>query len=261
VAFTSSRSGRPEVWVVDRHGAQAVQVTSLGKDGDVGAPRWSPDSRSIAFDFSPVGGTDVDVYVVDLSGGRPRRVTTAPGVDASPSWSRDGRWIYFASKRSGQWQVWKVPPGGEGSGRATQVTRGGGFAAIESPDGRQVYFSKRMSGHQNSPNAIWRIPVEGGREEAVVESFRSSSGSWDVASDGIYFVDADPSSAGGQWILRFQKSGQRRATDVARLRHPPFLGGPAVSVSPDGRFLLSTQGQGGSDLMLADLPDPPRAGK
>jgi hypothetical protein len=39
---------------------------------------------------------------------------------------------------------------------------------------------------------------------------------------------------------------------VARLRHPHFLGGPAVSVSPDGRWMLSTQSQGESDLMLVE---------
>ena len=67
-----------------------------------------------------------------------------------PSWSRDGRWIYFASNRDGSWQVWKVPSSGEKAGSARQVTRGGGFAAIESTDGRHVYFTKRMSGSLES---------------------------------------------------------------------------------------------------------------
>lgn len=43
-----------------------------------------------------------------------------------PSWSRDGHWLYFASNRSGDDQVWRVPATG---GEAVQVTKQGGFAA------------------------------------------------------------------------------------------------------------------------------------
>jgi hypothetical protein len=96
------------------------------------------------------------------------------------------------------------------------------------------------------------MPVEGGDEEVVIESLRSTPGSWDLTAAGIYFVDQRPSSTGTQWIVRFLAFGQQHATDLARLRYPPFLGGPAVSVSSDGRFLLSTQGQGESDLMLVE---------
>jgi len=39
---------------------------------------------------------------------------------------------------------------------------------------------------------------------------------------------------------------------VAQLRHPPFFGRPAISVSRDGRWMLSTQSQGESDLMLVN---------
>jgi eukaryotic-like serine/threonine-protein kinase len=252
VAFTSVRSGYPEIWVTDAPGGHALRLTSLGKNGYTAAPRWSPDGKTIAFDFAAEGGDNVDIYAISLSGGPPRRVTTSPSIDATPSWSRDGRWIYFGSLRDGQRQVWKVPSAGEDEGSARQVTRGGGFAPIESTDGRHVYFTRKLSGTLDPQNAIWRIPVEGGDEEVVVESFRSSSGSWDLTAEGIYFVDQGPSSSGVQWVVRFLGFGQRQATEVARLGHPPFLGGPAVSVSSDGRWLLSTQVQGESDLMLVE---------
>jgi len=146
----------------------------------------------------------VDIYVISASGGRPRRVTTPPAVDATPSWSKDGRFIYFASRRDDQWQVWKVPSSGEEAGRARQVTRGGGFAAIESPDGLHVYFTKRKSGTLDPQNALWRIPVDGGDEEVVVEGYRSSHASWDLTAEGLYFVDQEPSSSGTSWVVRFQ---------------------------------------------------------
>jgi hypothetical protein len=33
--------------------------------------------------------------------GPPRRLTHSPNNNVIPSWSHDGRWIYFASDRSG----------------------------------------------------------------------------------------------------------------------------------------------------------------
>ena len=135
---------------------------------------------------------------------------------------------------------------------ARQVTRRGGFAPTESIDGRYVYFTARRSGEPDPDNAIWRIPVEGGDEEVVIESLRSSWGNWDLTAEGIYFVDQKPSSSGARWVVRFLGFGERRATEVARLRYPPLSLGPALSVSSDGRWILSTQGQGESDLMLVE---------
>ena len=178
--------------------------------------------------------------------------TTSPALDSLASWSRDGRFIYFGSNRDGQSQVWKVPASGEEPGNARQVTRGGGFAAIESTDGRYVYFTKKASGTPDPQNALWRIPIEGGDEEVVVEGLRSSHGNWDLTADGLYFVDEKPSPSGTSWVVRFQGFDRRPATEVARLRHPPFLAGPAISVSRDGRWLLSTQRQEDSDLMLVE---------
>ena len=179
-------------------------------------------------------------------------MTTSPAIDATPSWSKDGRFIYFGSNRNNSSQVWKVPSSGEEAGSARQVTRGGGFAAIESPDGRHVYFTKKMSGTLDLQNALWRIPVEGGDEEVVLEGFRSSPGSWDLTAEGLYFVDQAPSSSGTSWVVRFQGFDRPHATEVARLKYPPSLGGPAVSVSSDGRWMLSTQSQADSDLMLVE---------
>jgi serine/threonine protein kinase/sugar lactone lactonase YvrE len=141
VAFVSDRSGPNEVWVADGQGGHPLRLTSSARGGDVASPRWSPDGRSIAFESSTESEEGRHVYVISASGGPPRRVTTASSVDVTPSWSRDGRWIYFGSYRTGQWQVWKVPSDGERPGNARQVTRRGGFAPIESIDGKYLYFS------------------------------------------------------------------------------------------------------------------------
>jgi hypothetical protein len=70
---------------------------------------------------------------------QPQCLTTTPADDAVASWSRDGKSIYFASDRSGEWQVWKMPAEG---GNAVPLTRRGGYVAFESPDGHSLYYSK-----------------------------------------------------------------------------------------------------------------------
>jgi serine/threonine protein kinase len=252
VAFASARSGGVEIWVADADGGRLLRLTSLGSDGVAAAPRWSPDGESIAFEAGSDAPVDRDVYVVRASGGAPRRVTTSPSLDILPSWSRDGRFIYFASDRSGQWQVWKVGSDGEEAGSARQVSRRGGFAPTESADGRHVYYCEQRSGSMAPANSLWRIPVAGGEEELVVGSLRSSYGNWDVTAQGLFFVDHQPTSSGVEWVVRFLAFGRQRATEVARLERPPFLAGPAFSVSSDGRRILSAQVQDESDLMLVE---------
>ena len=134
IAFESDRSGSPEVWVCDRDGRRAVQLTSFAGVNAV-SPCWSPDGRWIAFDAAPDGNGDI--YVINADGGSPRRLTTEGSGDTVPSWSRDGKWIYFSSNRTGIFQVWKAPAAG---GEAVQVTKKGAFPAFEeSPDGKFVF--------------------------------------------------------------------------------------------------------------------------
>jgi len=54
------------------------------------------------------------------------------------------------------------------------------------------------------------------------------------------------------WVVRFQAFDGHHAIEVARLQHPPFLAGPAITVSADGRWMLSTQSERLSDLMLVE---------
>ena len=56
-----------------------------------------------------------------------------------PSWSGDGRFIYYGSNRTGRYQIWRVPVAG---GPEEQVTRESGFLPFESLDGRTLYYKR-----------------------------------------------------------------------------------------------------------------------
>lgn len=73
-------------------------------------PTVSPDGKRIAFVSNRDGNNEI--YVVDVDGTNPRRVTTDDAVDDYPTWSRDGQWLAFASDRDGDFEIFIVRPNG-----------------------------------------------------------------------------------------------------------------------------------------------------
>jgi len=242
IVFSSNRSGSQEIWVSDADGVKANQLTFF--DGSpTGSPYWSPDGQFIAFDSRPDGNPDI--YVIGAGGGVPRRLMSESSQDIVPSWSRDGRWVYFASNRTGKFQVWKVPPGG---GPAVQVTRAGGFHAVESPDGKYIYYTRAPG----TPG-LWRSLADGGDEQPVIEGLRAGFWSyWAIVADGIYFLDRqEVQKVGVHYYLRFLDLTTRKNRLITELPNRPFNSG--LDISPDGRFFLYTQvDRSDTDIMLVD---------
>jgi Tol biopolymer transport system component len=180
----------------------------------------------------------LDIYVISVSGGKPIRLTSDPAGDVSPTWSRDGKWVYFGSKRTGRWEIWKVSAGG---GEAVRVTRNGGDTAIESPDGKFLYYTKYYDS-----SGLWKMPVSGGEESPVLPSvFRRS---FFLVKEGIYFIPAP--GADRKSSIQFLSLATTKVKTVAPISGFPSEG---LSVSPDGRSLLFTQlDEAGSDLMLVE---------
>ena len=89
-------------------------LTRTHPDTQWAEPRWSPRGDRIAAVRWTHGGFG-DVVVLDTTGGVVARVTNDRAVDASPSWSRDGRWLFFSSDRTGVTQLYAVPADSLGS--------------------------------------------------------------------------------------------------------------------------------------------------
>jgi Tol biopolymer transport system component/DNA-binding winged helix-turn-helix (wHTH) protein len=158
VVFSSNRSGSDEIWVCDSDGSNALQLTSIG-GALTGTARWSPDGKQIVFD-SRVGG-EANVYVIDANGGVPRKLETGTRMNSLPSWSHDGKWIYFGSGLThSNLTLWRVAATG---GRAVQLTKTASIMPIESPDGEYVYFVRFTEGQFR----LWRIRPDGSGESMV----------------------------------------------------------------------------------------------
>jgi len=187
LVFSAGRPNSGEIWVCNIDGTSPKMLTHLN---DAGTPRWSPDSHWIAFD-SDGRLARSGIYVVSAEGGPVRTIVQNDTNNSVPSWSRDGKYIYFASNRGNNWegdQVWKIPFAG---GDAIQVTHHGGFSAFESPDGQMLYYAKTR--YQNPE--IWQISVNGGTETRVALVHPSTWASWAVTNSGILLLSEYNSSA------------------------------------------------------------------
>ena len=226
--------------VIERLGLRPLSPVKV-KKGEVietGGQVGMPGSQALFLD----GQGSLIQWLADLQGGQPQRLTTHESSDFSPSWSRDGRWVYFSSNRSGNDQVWKVPAGG---GQALQVTQQGGSNPFESPDGTFLYYSKR------EPNSFWRVPSEGGKETLVLEALELKVHGCAIVNEGIYFAverSRDPLKPGPG--IDFFSFATTEVRPVLAIEKPIWYG---LSVSPDGKSILYTQiDHANTDIMLVE---------
>jgi Tol biopolymer transport system component len=243
IAFTSSRGGISEIWMSDADGTHLVQISDF-KNSWTGTPRWSPDSKKIAFDSRRSGHPEV--YVADISELMPRKlVTNIPGM-LVPSWSHDGKWIYFESLTPTHSlaivRIYRSPADG---GSAVQLSLGDQTGALESFDGKAVYFTDETRLGRHVGFAKISEPLVA--NESIVEGMPSiwSTDVWTVTEGGIYFVPED--SPRSIRYFDFNTKQVRQIFDVEK----DFDSG--LSVSPDGRWILYSQVDAhGGDIMLVD---------
>jgi Tol biopolymer transport system component len=154
ISFASSRGdgGNDEIWLAAADGSNPTQLTR-GPGVNQGSPRWSPDGGRIAFDSLDEDGHS-DIWTIDAEGGGLRRLTSSPVPHYWPTWSHDGRFVYFNRGSSGALTIWRVPAGG---GPEEQVAHTGGGAVRRRPTARRSTSS--------APAGSWRCRSLAARSE------------------------------------------------------------------------------------------------
>ncbi|AFL88268.1 periplasmic component of the Tol biopolymer transport system [Terriglobus roseus DSM 18391] len=142
LAYSSSRSGDPEIYVSDGSGNSARRITN-SRGPDV-SPTWNPKTGSQLAWISGRTGLP-QVYIMDTDGAGVQRMTDT-GYATSVSWSPNGQFLAFAWDR-------KYGPGAPGgqdiylmdvaSKKWIQLTNGIGRCDFPSwsPDGRHIVFA------------------------------------------------------------------------------------------------------------------------
>jgi Tol biopolymer transport system component len=243
VAFESERADeRGEIWLADADGTNVTRLTR-GPGRAQGSARWSPDGRVIAFDSRAEDGR-YDIWTIRVDGSGLRRATFDPADENMPSWSRDGRFLYYGSNRTGRYEIWRVPVAG---GPEEQMTREGGFLPFESLDGRTLYYRRA----QNDGPLLAR-PTAGGEERTIAPCVHFWA--YAVSPRGVFHVDCtaaeDPAASGHP--LRYRDAATGRDREVATLDFGPDAHIFGLSASPDGASLLYARGTSTFDLMMIE---------
>ncbi len=74
-------------------------------------PVFSPDGSTIAFASGPMGANPGDLFVLNLAGGQPSRLTTG-NSGGHPAWTQDGTEIVYSSPAKGAQALWRISASG-----------------------------------------------------------------------------------------------------------------------------------------------------
>lgn len=220
IAFTSSRSGKNNLYILRLVGGEAEQITDVKTA--VGAFAWSPDSGQIAFIMRDSASDDEEkgtkgkddarwvdenvkmnrLHVVsiqkDANGKRePRKLTGDYNVSGDFDWSPDGKTIVFTRTKmpkADYWTTGDLMTVDAGSGAVKEVAASGAAESnpFFSPDGKWIVFSisddpPRWAGYRR----MALIPASGGTPKLLAETFDAQPNIIDWSADGkqIYFSE------------------------------------------------------------------------
>jgi eukaryotic-like serine/threonine-protein kinase len=238
VVFTSSRSGdATELWLAAADGSAAHQLTH-GPSRWQGSPAWSPDGQRIAFDAQDAHG-NTDIWLINADGGMPRRLTKDVGDENMPTWSHDGRWVYFSADEGKGRNVWRVPAAG---GPTQRVTNGGSaLFACESPDGNSLLYQREQ--HGDSP--LLAVPVNGGAVRQLVKCVKPLS--FGVSRTSIYYGACDTGPRTAIHQLDPVTNRDRLFVNIG-----PTFKAELMDIAPDDKAILVGRVEETADLMLIE---------
>ena len=157
---SATRSIAPDIVETDLAGGHATVLVGLtGYRGDVMGPRLSPDGKQLVFErynssrARPKGG--VALFIVDVGGGNPRRLTPWPMRAVGADWSPDGSRILFKPLKAGSElapgsNLFTIRPDGTRLLQVTHVPSGNYVTSGSySPDGTSIVFATDLRATAN----------------------------------------------------------------------------------------------------------------
>jgi tricorn protease len=116
-----------------------------------------------------------DLWVANADGSEPRRLTVSEGVESSPVFSPDGKWIAFSAQYDGNVDVYVIPVEG---GIPKRLTWHPAVDAVRgwTPDGKSVLFISQRACFSNRYFKLYTVPVTGGpaKELEIPNAFFAS---------------------------------------------------------------------------------------
>jgi dipeptidyl aminopeptidase/acylaminoacyl peptidase len=203
-----SAGKRSHLFVVPAEGGVARDLTPSDHDvppfslGGQDAYAISPDGKEVAFtsNWDEVGATSTnnDIFVVPITGGEPKKLSTSPGGDSTPLYSPDGKWLAWRmQKRAGyESDRFRLVVFNRTSGEIRNLTEDFDQwveTIAWSPDSKMIYFTSENKGEA----PIYRLDVAAAtapvsaariRANAIQEITRGVNDELSVTPDGKTLV-------------------------------------------------------------------------
>ena len=250
--LTLATFGTPQAVAAQASAAAGTETGRAFKPSDwykvttVGDPAISPDGRQVAFTVTTVKEREnerhSEVWVVPTSGGEPVRYTSPSTSASSPSWSHDGKYLFFQSRRAGgqgnRWAIRMDAPSGEAfqleNYPSGSIPRSGEFAVFVEPAPRDTTADStratdpfaRMQATARPPYRSITRPVDAARFDGrhIVDMGYKRNGPGYVANPR----EARTYRPSQVWTQRFDGGDKRQLTSTEYSHRQ-------VVVSPDGR--------------------------
>ena len=243
---TTAATVNPTIFITRLNGSQQTRLV-VDPQADDWGPAVDPQGRRIAYRRADDQTGVSDIYIANIDGSNPVRLTHSGRHDTQPAWSPNGAMIAYVSSpanTSGDYELNVVPvAGGAARTLIDQTTMINGPAW--SPDGKTVGFGSR----HEVKNWIGTMPAAGGDIHWLVAGF---DGGWPAYSpDGQTIAFALDAGSGNASIYTMDVAGTR----ARRLSPLGDTNDQYPAWSPDGRSIaFSSSGAGASqiEVMRAD---------
>lgn len=238
ISFRAIVDGHSQVFTIDPASLAQVQLTHL-TDGDVGAsPHWSPDTRTLTFEFDPSNAC-AQVATMKANGDNLTLLPLANGdvCEASPAFSADGTRIFYEGYNGKHLDViWSMNLDGSDR-RLITACEGTGVTDPEpSPDGQMLAFTC----FSRTGQALFDSGINGNhlRQLTPYSAGVGIHEDWSPDSRRIMFIttsnEGSPDAQINTWTIGADGSDLLQVT-----AYPPGgLRAYGNSYSPDGRFIV-----------------------
>ncbi len=192
-------------------------------------PLWSPDGSKIAFTSNRY--SNYDVYVTDVSGGVPTRLTWNSLTDAATDWASDGR-IYVMTYRDAEGiRTYSMKP--DGSDYRMTLDYKMQYAKSDGK-GNVLFFDSVVSTWQkgytgNAGGRILLLTKNGAVSTIIKDNFMNINPVWG-AKNAVYYI----SNRNGTYGIWKYDNVTKKSTEVLKVPNGEVK---TLYASPDGRFL------------------------
>ncbi len=170
---------------------------------------WSPDGGRLAFGAEQEGNWDV--YIRNLDGSGPQRLTRHESEDGQPAWSPLGDRIAFTSERDGNREIYSVAADGSELERLTNDPAED-YNPSWSPDGKTLVFYREKG---DGRDQIVAIAADGSGEWSVTRDERHNIFPSFLPDGRIGFVSSLQGGTEELVVSEPDGSGRQRIGDVS----------------------------------------------